>query len=310
VTVSAVVPVLEALCGQTLQNAATQRASFRGEEASTDSNTVATLVECPATIDLEKVGSYTPPTLDAPFGLAAWSLTVTNTGIGALTSVAVADDSVNDLDCDPVVDGNQALIATLAAGADNAVTCTATTLLTQADSGQSVRNNASVSATSPYQTGPVTDTDQAEVMVPTLTPGLSLSKTVDTEVVNAPETVTYTFVIENTGNVALTGVELVDPLVDAALIDCDPADGVQGVPTSLAVGADPVTCTVPYEIDRNAINAGEAIVNTAQVTSNQVDSNAATATVAIEQPQSLLMQFLIAVLIAILNAIFSSIPLT
>ncbi|MCZ8163087.1 MAG: hypothetical protein O9275_20685, partial [Microcystis sp. LE19-196.1B] len=74
------------------------------------------------------------------------------------------------------------------------------------------------------------------------------------------ETISYTFLVTNTGNVSLTNVTVSDPMVT-----------VSGGPISLAVGEDSGnTFTATYTIDQDDVNAGE-VVNTASADSDETD---------------------------------------
>ncbi|MDE0561951.1 hypothetical protein OU792_18280 [Algoriphagus sp. NF] len=74
------------------------------------------------------------------------------------------------------------------------------------------------------------------------------------------ETISYTFLVTNTGNLPLTGVTVTDPLVT-----------VNGGPIDLAVGANSGnTFTATYTIDQDDINAGK-VDNTATADSNESD---------------------------------------
>ena len=125
-----------------------------------------------------------------------YTFTVTNTGQTPLTAIAISDPKVTGLTC---------AATTLAIGAST--TCTGTHTLTQAevDAG-TVVNNASVTATPP--SGPaVTNTATATTTVPRA-PAISLTKTAGTPSGNtAGSTVAYSFLVTNTGNLTLTGVE-------------------------------------------------------------------------------------------------------
>jgi uncharacterized repeat protein (TIGR01451 family) len=152
----------------------------------------------------------------------SFSYDVTNTGNVTLTNVTVTDDKLP---------GSICVIASLAAGATQQ--CTASTV---AVAGQYV-NMGTVVGTPPIGP-PVTDEDPDHHYGQT--PSISLvKKTNGTDNNSAPgvqvtagSTVTWTYLITNSGNVALTNVALVDDKVGA--ITC-PA-------TTLAVGAS-MTCT-------------------------------------------------------------------
>ncbi len=233
-----------------------------------NSNTVTTDVVCEtAEIDLAKTGSHIAPTIDTPYGAIDWALTVTNTGDAPLTDVTVSDDTVTDLDCDPATEGNQDTIATLAPGDANAVTCTASSAVTEDQLGTTVTNDASV--TGFFGGEPVTDTASAQVEVPALTGGIDVTKAVT----NQPEdgfdfedTITYAIRITNTGDIPLHGVTVSDDQVT----DLDCGTGTTGATvtlTHLEPGeANAVNCTastafpVPSGTDQDA-----AFTNTVSV---------------------------------------------
>ncbi|MEX2557216.1 MAG: choice-of-anchor P family protein [Actinomycetota bacterium] len=73
------------------------------------------------------------------------------------------------------------------------------------------------------------------------------------------DVISYTFLVTNTGDVALTGVTVTDPLPGLSAISC-PA-------TTLAVGAS-MTCTATYAITQADINTG-SVTNTATADSTE-----------------------------------------
>ena len=94
-------------------------------------------------------------------------------------------------------------------------------------------------------------------------PALTLTKTSDaTEPVAVGDAITYSFEVDNTGNVTLTAVTVTDPLPNLSAIDC--GDGTPSI-ASLAPADEPVTCTATYTVTQADIDAG-AITNTASVT--------------------------------------------
>ena len=128
--------------------------------------------------------------------MITYTYTVTNTGnVTLLGQITVTDDKVT-VTCPPS--------ATLAPGAS--ITCTATHTVTQADldAGQIV-NIASASngvVTSPPDTATVTAISR--------TPQLSVVKSSATASLSAPQTVTYSYLVTNMGNVTVTGIALTD----------------------------------------------------------------------------------------------------
>ena len=191
-----------------------------------------------------------------------YTFAVTNTGNVALTNVTVAETLIGAT----VIGGP---IASLAPGATDATTITATYPVTLADinAGQVV-NSATATGTDPFGT-PVTDTSGATVGddAPTVTPlvprpAITLVKTADTSGLGTPplpgDVITYAFRIENTGNVTLSNVTVTDTLPGIVLAG--------GPIASLAPGAvDAATFTASYTLTPADIAAGQ-VINLAQVT--------------------------------------------
>ena len=183
--------------------------------------------------------------------LINYTFTVTNTGNVTLTNVTVTDPLVT------VVGGP---IASLAVGAVDSTTFTATYALTQADidAGQ-VDNTALATGTPP--SGPnVTDPGSHSEDVPQ-TPAIDLVKSGALDlgldgIATPGDVITYAFTVTNTGNVTLSNVTVTDPLLTV----------VGGPLASLAVGAvDSTTFTGTYAITQLDIDAG-VVDNTALAT--------------------------------------------
>ncbi|MGB3815128.1 MAG: SdrD B-like domain-containing protein [Shinella sp.] len=214
-------------------------------------------------LDIEKSYTATLSTPPKPGDVVTYSFVVTNTGNVTLTDVEVSDP-LADLAM-PVT-----TIPTLLPGPENAVTLTATYELKLSDihAGE-VRNTATVEGiyTDPV-TGiatPVPPVSSDEVVIPIAqAPSIALVKSAVSglnEPATAGETITYTFVVTNTGNLGLTDVKIVDPL-----------PGI--VPSSFNVGnlapgaSQSVTAT--YAIVAADIDAGK-VENQALVTANYLD---------------------------------------
>ena len=145
--------------------------------------------------ELKLVKSASPLVYDHVGQVITYTYTVTNAGnVTLLGQITVTDNKVTVI-CPPST--------TLAPGAST--TCTATHTITQADldAGQIV-NIASASngvVTSPPDTATVKAQQNAQ---------LSVVKSSTTASLSAPQTVTYSYVVTNTGNVTLTGIALTD----------------------------------------------------------------------------------------------------
>lgn len=188
----------------------------------------------------------------------SYSFTITNSGNVNLTQVTLTDEMMAGANGDFELTG--APIPLLAPGAVNTDAYSATYVLTQEDLDRGNIDNIATVTGTPPRGDDVTDEDEASV--PMLArPSIQLTKTADAEALGDPPTagefITYSFLIENTGNVPLTGIVLDDPLVEG--LDRTPAT----IP-DLAPGED-VTVTVEYPITQDDIEQGR-VDNTANVT--------------------------------------------
>ena len=168
-----------------------------------------------------------------------YSFLVTNDGGVPLASVSVSDPKVGAVTCPQT---------TLAAGAST--TCTATYTLTQADvmAGQVV--NVAIASGTPPTGPPVTANSTATTTIPP-NPALTIRKQAgpivdgDSNGHDVGDTIAYTFLITNSGNLPLTAVSVSDPKVGAVIC---PA-------TTLAPGAS-TTCTATYTLTQADVNTG------------------------------------------------------
>jgi uncharacterized repeat protein (TIGR01451 family) len=175
-------------------------------------------------------------------GTIHYHLTVTNTGLPALSGFTVSD---------PNAPGCVQAIAGLASGAHQTIDCTYTT--TNADVG-TYANTATVDTA---ETAPKVSNTVNVSVTPAPAPALSVNMSADESSVVVGGTVHLHVKVRNTGNVALTNVAI----TDANAPDCVVA------PFSVAVGADhSVDCT-------HVATAGEVAGgyhNSASVVSTQV----------------------------------------
>jgi len=157
-------------------------------------------------------------------GTVTYTYVVTNTGDVTLTNIALNDDKLGTITC-PATQ--------LAAGAN--MTCTKTAII-----NVDTTNVATVTGNAPNGDA-VTDNDTAFVDV--ITPSIDVVKTADPAIIQSGETVTYTYVVTNTGDVTLTNIALNDDKLGT--ITC-PA-------TQLAAGAN-MTCTKTAIINVDTTN--------------------------------------------------------
>ncbi|MET3565739.1 putative repeat protein (TIGR01451 family) [Leifsonia sp. 563] len=222
----------------------------------TDVSTADVPVPPAPSIDLVKIADASTVQSPARAGdTVTYSFVSTNTGNVTLTGVTITDPlpGLSSLTFTwPGAPG------TLAPG--QKVTATATYQLTQADIDSGHVANTAATVGTPPTGANVTDGASADVPLPAV-PGIDLVKTADDSAIQSPsqpgDTITYTFVSTNTGNVTLTGVTITDPLAGlSALTFTWP-----GTPGTLAPG-EKVTATATYQLTQADIDAGH-VANTA-----------------------------------------------
>ncbi|MAN88804.1 MAG: hypothetical protein CL555_18980, partial [Algoriphagus sp.] len=177
-----------------------------------------------------------------------YTITVTNTGNTTLTNVTVVDTKT----------GLVVNIGTLKPGETKTVETTYPVTQNDVDAGE-VTNEASVTGESPNP-GDDDPTDNDSVTTPiTPAPGISIVKSSDkSEIRDLGETVTYTLVVTNTGNVTLTNIVVTDPLT-----------GLNEVIETLAPG-ESVTIETTYEVTQEDLDSG-SLLNVANVSGETPD---------------------------------------
>ena len=243
-----------------------------------------------ATVTANQSGSLTvvktadPTTVNTAGQTVDYSFLVTNTGNVTLNPVVVNDTSFSGTGTLSAISCPD---ASLAAGA--AETCTATYKVTQADiDAGSITNTATATGTPPNGGTPVTSPPSTATVTATPAPALTIVKSATpTTVAAAGQTVDYSFVVTNTGNVTL------NPVVvnDTSFSGTGTLSAISCPDTSLAVG-EQETCTATYKVTQADIDAGK-ITNTATATGTPpnggtpVTSPPSTATVTANQSGSL-----------------------
>nr|WP_246292706.1 DUF11 domain-containing protein [Naumannella cuiyingiana] len=171
-----------------------------------DDNVVPTSPAAPAAT-LEKLSSVPAGETVAAGDRIDYTFRVTNTGNVTLTGVAITDPKIGAVSCPP---------APLAPG--EVTECTGTYAATQADAdaGQ-VLNTATLTATGPNGE-PVTATDDNVVPTDPRVPGLTTTKVAArTGSPDSPmtvgESIGFSVIVTNTGNVTLEGVVVADSMV-------------------------------------------------------------------------------------------------
>ena len=193
-----------------------------------------------------------------------YTFTVRNEGNVGLTDLVVTDPLVGPVTCSPDA---------LAPG--GSVTCTAAPYeLSQADVDAGAVDNTATAAADSVVGAPQQRTDSTSTSL-VRAAGVQLEKTAggvedadDSGRVDAGDTIAYSFVVTNPGNVTVEGLEVSDPLVGAVTCDAD----------SIAPGGS-VDCTAdaPYVLTQADVDAGQ-VVNTATVTGLGADGEDVAAT--------------------------------
>ncbi|XWN29119.1 MAG: hypothetical protein ROR55_16560 [Devosia sp.] len=204
-----------------------------------------------------------------------YQLVVTNDGNVTLNNVVVNDP----------LTGTSETIPSLAPNASAFVDATYT--VTQADidaNGGGDGDIDNIATADSDETGPVDDEEAVDIA---RTADISIVKEADkTLVTDAGETVTYTFTVKNDGNVTLTDVVLTDDNFTPGDTGDDFAptfvSGDDNGNDKLDVG-ETWTYSASTTISQGEIDAGEALVNTATVESNETGPQSDDATVAVGQ---------------------------
>ncbi|WP_344918785.1 beta strand repeat-containing protein [Streptosporangium oxazolinicum] len=246
---------------------------------SAPSTATLTAVEAPG---LALLKTAVPSTVTAAGQTVTYSFLVTNTGNTTLTGVSATDTAFSGSGTPPVI---TCPVTTLAPRAST--TCTGTYVITQADiDAGSVVNTATASGTPP--TGPaVTSAPSTATVTATPAPGLALLKTASPSTVAAAgRTVTYSFLVTNTGNTTLTGVGATDTVFSGS-----GAPPVITCPVTTLAPQGSTTCTGTYVTTQADIDAG-SIVNTATAsgtppTGPAITSAPSTVTIAVVSAPSL-----------------------
>ncbi len=198
--------------------------------------------------------------------MITYTFSVENTGNVTISNITVTDPLLPTLSC---------TIASLAPGVTDS--CAATNnvyTLSQADIDSGSRDNTATATGADPGNNPVTDDDTQTVnlssspsIVLTKTPTLDDTVVAPGGVVNAGDTITYAFSVENTGNVTITDIVVTDPLLPA--LSCT-------IPSLAPAATDSCTATNNvYTLTQADIDNGSRL-NTATATGDDPDSNPVT----------------------------------
>lgn len=189
-----------------------------------------------------------------------YSYVIANTGnVTLFGPLTVGDDKIPSLTCDP--------FPPLGLLPGIFITCTGTYVTLQADlDSGGITNIAGVSLPDPNDPNAVV-ADNVTATVPSVrTPAVTVNKVASvTSGVAVGDVITYTYTVENTGNVTLTDVTLSDAHSSAAGTAALAISG-GGVIAILAPDAS-VDLTATYTVTQADIDAGAALTNLVSLTS-------------------------------------------
>ena len=215
----------------------TNRAS--ATDGTITSDEVSETVDAVQSTSLAMTKTASPQSFDAIGDLISYDYVVTNTGNVTLTSaITVSDDRIASVTCPTLPAGGLAPNASL--------TCTGTDTVTQADIDAGSITNTASGNTNGVSSSPVSETVSANQL-----PALAIEKSADRASFAAlGETVTYDYLVTNTGNVTITDLITVSD-DKIASVSCPALPG-----GSLAVGAS-LTCSAWYNVTQADLDAGE-----------------------------------------------------
>ena len=218
---------------------------------------------------LELVKSATPQSFNQVGQVITYTYVVTNTGnVTLIGQISVTDNKV------PVVCPPSAVLPP-----GQSLTCTASHTVTQADldAGEIV-NTATAS------NGVITSPPDTVTVGAIAVPRLVVVKASPTKLLTAPQTVQYTYIVRNVGNVTVTGI---------ALSDDNDNNNLSCPQTTLAPGAL-MTCTATHtftqaELDANGspVAGSDKLANTVTATSNESPTATDDLVIPIEQVPAL-----------------------
>ena len=239
-----------------------------------DSNQDTETVTAVQTKTLSLVKSAAPLTYSTVGQSISYSYLVTNTGNVPLAGPVTVTDDKATVSCPAVSTvGNHDTFL----DPGEAVTCTATYTITQADlNSGSVTNVATASAAG-------TDSNEdTETVTAARNSALTLVKSASPSTYSAVgQSISYGYLVTNSGNVSLAGPVTVTD--DKATVSCPALSTVGNHNASLDPG-ESITCTASYTITQADLNSG-SVTNVATAHAGGTNSNQDTETVTAVQTQ-------------------------
>ena len=223
-------------------------------------SSTATDPEAAPALSLTKTASVT--SVSASGATFTYDFAVQDTGNTNLSNIAIHDtqaapsssSNLTNLNCP-----DSSLTAT-----SGTETCTATYTVSQADIDAGSINDTAT-ATGTFGTSTITSNPSSASVTATQAGAITITKSASASSVSAPGPVTYTFSIQNTGNVSLSGATISDSANFSGLSALSCAGGETNGSITLAPGASE-TCTATESVTQAQIDAGTTLTDTASVT--------------------------------------------
>ena len=189
--------------------------------------------------------SASPSTVTAAGQTVHYSFLVTNSGNTTLTNVKVTDTPTAPAGAvTPVCPGSVGNTGPTVTAGQN-ITCTATYTVTQADIDNGSIHDSALATGTPPTGASVQSPPSPATVTATQLPALTVAKSASPAKVTAVgQTITYSFVVTNTGNVTVSTVGVTDT-------QTAPAGALTGPPTCPRSSLDPgqaTTCTATYTV--------------------------------------------------------------
>ncbi len=220
--------------------------------------------------------------LSAP-GTLAYTITVANTGNTSLTGVAPVDtlpDGTVGVLTGPVTDtGTAGVLDVTEVWTYNISYPVGQSVI---DAGAALVNTVAVVSNETGAT-PVTDTASTDV---TAEPSFTVAKTVDKATVSAPEVLSYTVILQNTGNVTLTNIAANDQLSNGTLLSLTGPVADTGIAGALDVG-ETWQYAATYNVSQNDVDAGSDLTNTITIDTAELEPQSDTAVTTISSAPDL-----------------------
>jgi gliding motility-associated-like protein/uncharacterized repeat protein (TIGR01451 family) len=252
--------------GSVINSATAEGETVDGSPVTSLSSTSTILANQTPSLSLSKTAF---PTIYSNVGeVITYTFEVENTGNVTIEDVDIQDSMLGLSPISPVAPLTSPV--SLAPGED--ATFTAEYIITQADLDAGSVINSATAEGETVDGSPVTSLSSTSTILANQTPSLSLSKAAfPTIYSNVGEVITYTFEVENTGNVTIEDVDIQDSMLGLSPIS--PLSPLTS-PVSLAPGED-ATFTAEYIITQADLDAG-SVINSATAEGETVDGSPVT----------------------------------